>query len=44
MTTAAPANTTTAIAEELVSLCRAGRNLDAINSFYSPDIDRKSVV
>ena len=38
MTTAAPANTTTAIAEELVSLCRAGRNLDAINSFYSPDI------
>ena len=38
MTTAAPTNTTAAIAEELVSLCRAGRNMDAINSLYSPDI------
>ena len=38
MTTAAPTNATATIAEELVSLCRAGRNLDAINSFYSPDI------
>ena len=35
-TTASP--TTTAVAEELVSLCRAGRNLDAIRNFYSPDI------
>jgi ketosteroid isomerase-like protein len=37
MTTAAPTNTA-AVAEELVALCRAGRNLDAINAFYSPDI------
>lgn len=29
---------TTAIAEELVSLCRAGRNMDAINTLYSPNI------
>jgi ketosteroid isomerase-like protein len=29
---------TTAIAEELVSLCRAGRNMDAINTLYSPEI------
>ena len=35
-TTAAP--TTTAIAEELVSLCRAGRNTDAIRNFYSSEI------
>jgi ketosteroid isomerase-like protein len=37
MTTATATNTAT-IAEELVSLCRAGRNTDAINSLYSPDI------
>ena len=30
--------TTTTVAEELVSFCRAGRNQDAINSLYSPDI------
>jgi ketosteroid isomerase-like protein len=29
---------TTAIAEELVTLCRAGRNMDAINTLYSPEI------
>ncbi|MFL5489026.1 MAG: SnoaL-like domain-containing protein [Gemmatimonadaceae bacterium] len=38
MTTAAPTNAIAAVAEELVSLCRAGRNMDAINSLYSPDI------
>jgi hypothetical protein len=39
MATAAHSSTSTAaVAEELVSLCRAGRNADAINSFYSPDI------
>lgn len=37
MTTAAPTTTAT-IAEELVSFCKAGRNLDAINALYSPDI------
>jgi ketosteroid isomerase-like protein len=37
MTTAAPTNTAT-VAEELVALCRAGRNFDAINFLYSPDI------
>ena len=37
MTTATATNTAT-IADELVSLCRVGRNLDAINAFYSPDI------
>lgn len=37
MTTSAPASIAT-VAEELVSLCRTGRNLDAINSLYSPDI------
>ena len=36
-TTAAPTSTA-AIAEELVSFCRAGRNMDAINTLYSPDI------
>ena len=35
--TAAP-TPTTALAEELVSFCRTGRNIDAINSLYSPDI------
>jgi ketosteroid isomerase-like protein len=37
MTTATATNTAT-VAEELVSLCREGRNQDAINSLYSPDI------
>jgi ketosteroid isomerase-like protein len=36
--TTATTTPTAAIAEELVSLCRAGRNMDAINSLYSPDI------
>jgi ketosteroid isomerase-like protein len=36
--TTATATSTAAIAEELVSLCRAGRNADAINTLYSPDI------
>ena len=29
---------TAAVAEELVSFCRAGRNMDAINTLYSPEI------
>jgi ketosteroid isomerase-like protein len=37
MTTAAPTSTA-AVAEELVAFCRAGHNMDAINSLYSPDI------
>lgn len=37
MTTAAP-TATAVVAEELVALCRAGRNMDAIDSLYSPDI------
>jgi ketosteroid isomerase-like protein len=37
MTTAAP-TATAAVAEELVSFCRAGRFLDAVNTLYSPDI------
>ena len=37
MTTAAPASTA-AVANELVTLCRAGRNLDAIASLYAKDI------
>jgi ketosteroid isomerase-like protein len=37
MTAAAPASTTS-VANELVSLCRAGRNLDAIAKLYSPKI------
>jgi ketosteroid isomerase-like protein len=37
MTTAAPSATTT-IAQELVTLCRKGQNLDAINRLYSPNI------
>lgn len=33
------AHTTTAsVAEELVSLCRVGKNMDAIAKLYSPDI------
>jgi ketosteroid isomerase-like protein len=37
MTTAAPTSTA-AVAEELTAFCRAGRNIDAINTLYSPDI------
>lgn len=37
MTAAAPTSTT-ALANELVALCRAGRNLDAIAKLYSPKI------
>jgi ketosteroid isomerase-like protein len=37
MTTAAPA-ATASVANELVALCRAGRNLDAIAKLYSPKI------
>jgi hypothetical protein len=37
MTAAAPASTV-AVAQELVSLCRQGRNLDAVNRLYSPRI------
>jgi ketosteroid isomerase-like protein len=37
MTATAPSSTT-AIAQELVTLCRAGRNLEAIDKLYSPKI------
>ncbi len=37
MTAKAPASTA-AVAQELVNLCRAGRNLEAINKLYSPKI------
>src|SRR4051812_15740443 len=37
-TTAAPSTTTNTVAEELVSLCRSGRNADAINNLYASDI------
>jgi ketosteroid isomerase-like protein len=37
MPTAAPTSTN-AVAQELVTLCRAGRNLDAINNFYAPTV------
>ena len=37
MTTAAP-TTTAAVAEELVAFCKDGRNMDAINTLYSPEI------
>jgi len=36
--TAAAPTSIAAVAEELVVLCRAGRNMDAINAFYSPKI------
>jgi ketosteroid isomerase-like protein len=38
MTTATAPSTTAAVAEELVSFCRAGHFMDAINTLYSPDI------
>jgi ketosteroid isomerase-like protein len=31
-------NTTAAIANELVTLCREGRNMEAIEKFYAPNI------
>lgn len=37
MTTATTSATAT-VAEELVAFCRAGRNMDAINTLYSPEI------
>ncbi|MGH7525605.1 MAG: SnoaL-like domain-containing protein [Gemmatimonadales bacterium] len=37
MTATAPASTS-AVAQELVALCRAERNVDAINKLYSPKI------
>jgi len=37
MATVAP-TATAAVAEELAELCRAGRNLDAVNKLYSPNI------
>jgi hypothetical protein len=37
MTAAAPASTAS-VAQELVTLCRAGRNLEAISKLYSPKI------
>lgn len=37
MATTAPASTAS-VAEELVTLCRANRNLEAIARLYSPDI------
>jgi ketosteroid isomerase-like protein len=37
VTTATP-TATSAVAEELVAFCRAGRNMDAINTLYSPEI------
>ena len=38
MTTATAPSSTATVADELVSFCRVGKNLDAINSLYSPDI------
>ena len=39
MTTTAPTSTATAsVAEELVALCRAGRNDDAVDRFYAEEI------
>ena len=38
MTTSAAPTSTAAVADELVSFCRVGKNLDAINHLYSPDI------
>jgi ketosteroid isomerase-like protein len=37
MTATAPASTA-AVAQELVGLCRQGRNLEAVNKLYSPKI------
>ena len=38
MTTATAPSTTSAVADELVAFCRVGKNMDAINSLYSPDV------
>ena len=37
-TTTATTPSVAAIAEELVALCRAGKNLEAVEKFYSPTI------
>ena len=37
MATVAP-TATAAVAEELADLCRAGKNLDAVNKLYSPKV------
>ncbi|MGH7710240.1 MAG: SnoaL-like domain-containing protein, partial [Gemmatimonadaceae bacterium] len=37
--TATATATTTSVAQELVALCRAGRNMEAINKLYSPNIE-----
>ena len=36
--TTATSTATPSVAEELVTLCRAGRNLEAIEQLYSPEI------
>jgi ketosteroid isomerase-like protein len=36
--TATASPSTAAVAQELVNLCRQGRNLDAVNKLYSPKI------
>jgi hypothetical protein len=36
--TATARPSTAQVAQELVALCRAGRNLDAVNKLYSPKI------
>jgi ketosteroid isomerase-like protein len=38
MAATATSTDTATVARELVTLCNAGRNLDAIEKFYSPDI------
>src|SRR5438034_11057849 len=37
MATTTPTSTA-AVAQELVNMCRAGRNMDAVNKLYSPNI------
>lgn len=37
--TATATATTTSVAQELVALCRVGRNMDVINKLYSPNIE-----
>ena len=36
--TSGTATSTATVAEELVALCREGKNADAVNTLYSPDI------
>jgi ketosteroid isomerase-like protein len=38
MTTATAPTSTASVADELVAFCRVGKNMEAINSLYSPDI------